>query len=360
MKLGLGLYRNMLTPEYFRFAKQAGATHIVAHMPGAFTRGSGKIITSDDGARGFGVDTPDDPIWTYEGLRDLKAAIEAEGLQLEALENFAPQHWYDVLLDGPRRNEQMTHLKEIIRNMGRLGIPIMGYCFTIAGVWGRVEGPFARGGAMSVGFENPQQTQIPRGMVWNMIYDPDSYNPDNPTEFVGPVSADEIWRRFSLFLDEILPVAEEAGVKLALHPDDPPLPELRGAARLVHTPHGYDRVLDFRPSPFNTMEFCIGTLSEMPDSDIYEIVDRYSQTGRIGYVHFRNVRGKAPYYYETFVDDGETDMLRVLQILYANGYDGVLIPDHTPLIECDAPWHAGITYALGFMRAALKMIERSR
>jgi mannonate dehydratase len=357
MKLGLGLYRNMLTPEYVRFAKQAGATHIVAHMPGNFAKDKQKVITSDDAALGFGMDALGDPIWTYEGLRDLKAMVDAEGMQLEALENFAPQHWYDVLLDGPRKRQQIEHLKHILRDMGRVGIPILGYNFSIAGVWGRVEGPFARGGAISVGYENPVQPLIPAGMVWNMVYDPELYDAENPKGTVGPVSSDALWGRFSAFLQEMLPVAEYAGVKLALHPDDPPLPTLRGTARLVHTPDGYQRVLDLSPSQANTMEFCIGTLAEMPDGDIYEIVDRYSRTGRIGYVHFRNVRGTVPYYHETFVDEGDTDMIRVLRILRKNGYDGVLIPDHTPLVACAAPWHAGIAYALGYMNAAIRLIE---
>jgi len=357
MKLGLGLYHDMLKPEYVRFAKQAGATHIVAHMPGEFARAANSVSTAGDGTRGFGVARPGDPIWTYEGLRDLKAMINADGLELEALENFAPQHWYDVLLDGPRKRAQMEHLKSILHDMGRVGIPIMGYNFSIAGVWGRVEGPFARGGAISVGYENPPQPPIPNGMVWNMIYDPELYDAENPTGTVAPVSSDELWRRFSEFLAEMLPVAEEAGVKLALHPDDPPLPELRGTARLVHTPDGYQRVLDLSPSPANTMEFCIGTLSEIPSGNIYDMVDRYSRTERIGYVHFRNVRGTVPYYHETFVDEGDTDMLRVLRLLRDNGYDGVLIPDHTPLMECAAPWHAGIAYALGYMKAAITLIE---
>ncbi len=356
MKLGLGLYRHMLTPDHVRFARQAGATHIVAHMPGDFARGDEKTITSDRHNVGFGTAARDDPLWSYEGLRDLKAMIAAEGLELAALENFSPTDWYDVLLDGPRRDEQMDGLKRILRDMGRVGIPVMGYYFSIAGVWGRVEGPFARGGALSVGFENPAQPPIPNGMVWNMVYDPERYDAEHPQGTVPAVNHDQLWARFAAFQDEMLPVAEEAGVKLALHPDDPPLPELRNTARLVHAPDGYQRVLDLNKSPANSMEFCIGTLSEMPDADIYEMVDRYSRTGRIAYIHFRNVRGKAPVYYETFVDEGDTDMVRALRILRDNGYDGMLIPDHTPLMTCAAPWHAGMAFALGWMRAALKLV----
>ncbi len=358
MKLGLGLYRALLNRETLRFARQAGATHIVAHLPGHFVRDASKIITSDQADLGFGISVPDDPMWTYEGLRDLKALVHGEGLELEALENFAPAHWFDVLLDGPHRAEQMERLKRILRDAGRAGIPTIGYNFSLAGVWGRTEGEFARGGARSVGFLDPPQAPIPAGMVWNMVYDPDRFEPDNPPETVGPVSVEEIWRRFAGFLGEMIPVAEETGVRLALHPDDPPLPVLRGTARLVYHPDHFQRVLDLAPSPMNALEFCVGTVSEMVGGDVYAAVDRYSRTGRIAYVHLRNVRGKVPRYHETFVDEGDTDMLRVLRILHENGFDGVIVPDHTPLLACDAPWHAGMAYALGWMRAALTTIER--
>lgn len=355
MKLGLGLYRDILTPANVRFAKQAGATHIVAHIPGRFTQEGQKILTAG-GDAGFGL-SDDDPIWTSEGLADLKAMVNAEGMELAALENFAPVHWYDVLLDGPRRDQQMEHLKRIIRDLGRLGIPVMGYNFSIAGVWGRVEGPFARGGAKSVGFEDPEQTPIPQGMVWNMVYDPDVFDARRPKGYLPPVSSEEMWQRYQAFLDEMIPVAEEAGVVLAIHPDDPPLPTLRGMARLVTRPDDFDRVLSLNPSPANALEFCVGTVAEMQGSDVYATVDRYSKLGRIAYVHFRNVRGQVPHYHEMMVDDGDVNMIEVMRILHRNGFDGVMIPDHTPLLECAAPWHAGMAYALGFMRAALKMIE---
>jgi len=358
VKLGLGLYRALLTPEHLRFARQAGVTHIVAALPGQFVREGARIITSDNAEAGFGLSDPDDPIWTYEGLRDLRAMINAEGLELEAFENFAPAHWYDVLLDGPNREVQLERIKRIVRDVGKVGVPIFGYYFSLAGVWGRAEGPYARGGAPSVGFDDPAQTPIPGGMVWNMIYDPARWQPGDAGDVVPRVSRNEIWQRFTYFLNEMLPVAEESGVRLALHPDDPPLPELRGTARLVYHADHFGQVLAANPSPANTLEFCIGTISEMPGVDVYETVDRYSRAGRLAYVHLRNVRGKAPHYHEMFVDDGDTDMLRVLQILHRNGYDGVVIPDHTPLLECAAPWHAGMAYALGWMRAAFTAVER--
>ncbi|MER3406646.1 MAG: D-mannonate dehydratase, partial [Chloroflexota bacterium] len=159
------------------------------------------------------------PLWSYEELRDLKAMVNAEGLELEAIENFEPAHWHDILLDGPRQAEQMEGLKTIIRNMGKAGIPIMGYNFSIAGVWGRTRGNWARGGARSVGYveaEAPEQTPIPNGMVWNTVYDPNAL-----PGTIGTVTPEQLWSRLEYFLKELVPAAEEAGVRLAAHPDDP-------------------------------------------------------------------------------------------------------------------------------------------
>ncbi len=359
MKLGFGVYRNMLVPAEMRFARQVGATHAVVHMPGGTGSEKSAALTAAFGPKaGFGYSDPDDPLWTYEGLRDLKAMVNGEGLELEALENFAPAHWSDILLDGPRKGQQYELLKNHIRNIGRVGIPIMGYYFSLAGVWGRIEGPFARGGAVSVGMDDPVETPIPTGMVWNMVYDPDNFDPNNPEKVLAPVSDEEIRGRFAEFLDQMVPVAEEAGVRLALHPDDPPMPSLRGTHRLSYSLERYEQVLDLNPSPANALEVCLGTLSEMPGGDIYATLDRISRAGRIGYIHFRNVRGKAPHFQEVFVDEGDTDMTELLRILHRNQYQGVLIPDHTPATACAAPWHAGMAYAMGWMRASINLIEK--
>ena len=96
----------------------------------------------------------------------------------------------------------------------------------------------------------------------------------------------------------------------------------------------------------------------MAEGDIYSMVDKVSQMDRIAYIHFRNVRGKVPHYREVFIDEGDTDMVQILRILHRNHYAGVLIPDHTPLLECAAPWQAGMAFAMGYMKAAINLIER--
>ncbi|HML24295.1 MAG TPA: mannonate dehydratase [Aggregatilinea sp.] len=349
MQLGLGLYRHMLTPDNFRFARQAGATAIVAHLCDYFAEGPRIPTTRDDGwgVAGTGLDS-----WQPENLAALKASVEAEGLQLAAVENLDPMLWHDVLLDGPRKAEQLETVKDIIRRFGDVGIPVLGYNFSLAGVWGHVEGPYARGGATSVGFlgaDGPQETQIPRGMVWNMIYDAEA-GPGT----IGTVTQEQLWARLKDFLDAVLPVAEEAGVRIALHPDDPPMPTLRDTARLVYQPRIYQQVLDLHPSPSNTLEFCIGSLAEMTEGDIYDVVDTYTRQNDVAYIHFRNIRGKVPRYHEVFVDEGDVNMIRVIRILLQNRFEGVIIPDHTPQMTCDAPWHAGMAFALGYIRAAIQ------
>jgi mannonate dehydratase len=355
MKLGLGLYRHMLSRESFQFARQAGATHIVAHLVDYFQGAGADIEDQPTGVEtGWGLAGDPDRLWTVEELASLRREIEAAGLKLEAIENFDPAHWHDVLLDGPKKRAQLENVKTLVRRVGEAGIPIIGYNFSIAGVCGRVKGPFARGEAVSVGMSGPLDTPMPKGMAWNMVYDTNAGAGTEPT-----VSHDVLWQRLQEFLDEVIPVAEEVGVVLAAHPDDPPMPTMRGQPRLVYRPELYQRLLDLRPSPANKLEFCLGTLAEMPDGDIYEATDRYSRQGKLAYVHFRNVHGKVPYYRETFVDDGDIEMVRILKILKANGFAGVLIPDHTPQMTCGAPWHAGMAYALGYMRGAMQAIGES-
>ncbi len=350
MKIGLGLYRDLLTPDNFQFATQAGATHIVAHMTNYF-RGKDPAISRGDDVEGWG-DCSQDTLWTYDEISALVRSVEDAGLKLAALENFSPKFWSDILLDGPNRATQAEGMKRLIRDAGRAGVRCIGYNFSIAGVWGWQRGPFARGNAHSVGFDATRidpDLPLPDGLVWNM-----RYRAAQPSAVPVTVSGEELWQRLTAFLQDVVPVAEEAGVMLAAHPDDPPLEQLRGTARLVNRPEKYDRLLDIVDSRSNGVELCLGSLQEMPGGDIYDHVRRFARRDRIGYVHFRNVRGKVPKYVETFVDEGDIDMAEIVRILRDENYSGVLIPDHTPGMTCAASWHAGMAFALGYMRALVQ------
>ncbi len=359
MKIGLGLYRHMLTPDYYDFARQAGCTHVVVHLVDYFNQGA--TNPRDNQPTGskyeaWGVAGDPERLWSVEELTQLRKEIEDAGLVLAAIENLDPAHWHDILLDGPQRSQQVEKVKTTVRRIGEAGIPVLGYNFSLAGVCGRVSAPLGRGHAITLGMDGPaEDVPIPNGTIWNMIYD--RYAPPGT---LPTISHQELWRRLQRFLEEIVPVAEQSGVRLAAHPDDPPMPTMRRQPRLVYQPRMYQRLIDLAASPSNALELCVGTLAEMTEDNIYDAIDQYSKQGRIAYIHLRNVVGKVPNYRETFIDEGEVDMLRILAILHRNRFDGVIIPDHTPQMTCSAPWHAGMAHTIGYMLAAKAALDAPR
>lgn len=355
MKLGFGLYSHQLTDRDFAFARQCGATHLVVHLVDYFygIEERGRDNQPVGGPTGWGYAGKNRHLWSPEHLAELTARASSQGLSIAAIENFDPADWYDVLLAGPRRDEQLERIKDLIRAVGRAGIPMIGYNFSIAGVASRMSGHFARGGAESVGMDDIDDTPIPRGMVWNMIYDAELAEASQRSGSYQPeITAEELWEREAYFLNAVLPVAEEEGVALAAHPDDPPVERVRRQPRLVWKPELYNRLLDIHPSSSNKLELCLGTVAEMPGHDVYETLRHYLSRDAVGYLHLRNVVGHAPDYRESFIDDGELEIPRVMRILKEADYDGVVVPDHTPQMSCDAPWHAGMAYAMGYLRAA--------
>ena len=192
-----------------------------------------------------------------------------------------------------QRDEQLEQVLDSIRLLGQAGVPCLGYNFSLAGVWGHITGPFARGGAESIGFDaraprrRSPRSRAARSGTWTST-------PTGGDETIGAVGADELWSRLEAFLAAAVPVAEAAGVRLCAHPDDPPVPTLRNTARVLTSEGALQRLLDSVPSRANSLEFCQGTISEMPDVDVYDAIARFARQDRIGYVHFRNVVGRVP------------------------------------------------------------------
>jgi mannonate dehydratase len=356
MKVGLGLYRHMLTREYYDFARQAGCTDVVVHLVDYFNQGASNPRNNQPSGGKYepwGMAGDPEKLWAAEELKTLRREIEDAGLALAAIENLDPAHWHDILLDGPQRSQQIEKVKTIVRRMGEAGIPVLGYNFSLAGVCGRVTAPLGRGHAITLGMDGPaEDVPIPNGMIWNMVYDADP-----PKGALPPISHEELWRRLEGFLEEVIPVAENSGVRMAAHPDDPPMATMRRQPRLVYQPGMYQRLIDLASSPSNALELCVGTMAEMTEGNLYDAIDSYSKQNRIAYIHLRNVVGKVPNYRETFIDEGDVDMLRVLGILWKNNFDGVIVPDHTPQMSCAAPWHAGMAHTIGFILAARAMLS---
>jgi mannonate dehydratase len=345
----------MLNRDYYHFARQAGCTHVIIHLVDYFNQGAANPRNNQPTGgkcEPWGVAGDPQKLWTVEELSAIRKEIEDAGLVLAGIENLDPAHWHDILLDGPRRGEHIENVKTIIGRMGEAGVPVLGYNFSLAGVCGRVSGPFGRGGAVTVGMDGAVDEPVPNGTIWNMIYDANASPGTLPS-----ISHDELWRRLARFLEDVIPAAEAAGVRLAAHPDDPPMAFVRRQPRLVYQPYMYQRLIDLVPSANNALELCVGTIAEMTEDDVYEAVDRYSKQQKIAYIHLRNVTGKVPHYRETFIDEGDVDMARILAILQRNGFDGVVIPDHTPQMSCAAPWHAGMAHTLGFIAGVLHSVS---
>ena len=165
--------------------------------------------------------------------------------------------------------------------------------------------------------------------------------------------------RFGYFLNAVIPVAEEEGARGALHPDDPPVPEIAGTARIFRGTEAYKRVISIVDSPSNCLEFCQGTVSEWCETadEVYEAIRYFVSRKRVAYVHSCSVRGTVPKLEETVVDEGKVDILEALKAYHECDYDGVFIVDHTPGIIGDTQWgHRGRAFGIGYIKALLKCV----
>ena len=358
MKLGLGLYRDMLDRDHMRFARQCGCTRLIIHLANYYSGGDANIVTATDATHNYGVSTAHDPIWQEDSLRGLQRMAAEEGLEIYGIENFDPADWYDVLLDGPRRAEQMENLKAIIRRAGRLGIRAFGYNFSLAGVWGHQKRAAARGGATSTCFDaSLLDTERAHSQRPGLEHDlragrqAASCLPVFQRGTVGPAEA--VSRRNAAG-------GRGSGRGACAAPGRPA--HARAAPYAAHgLPAVAVRPADLpQPQPRKHAEFCMGSLQEMTEGNLYDEIDHYGGREAHQLRPFPQRAGQeCPCYDEVFLDEGDIDMLRALAPAFrAHGFDGVLIPDHTPLITCRAPWYAGMSYALGYMRAAFTMLDK--
>jgi mannonate dehydratase len=215
-----------------------------------------------------------------------------------------------TVLGKTGRDEEIEQVKTLIENMGRLDIDT--YCW----VW--TENPLGvirtsdslpgRGGSQRIGYDHEWMERAP----------------DHPA---SDISEAELWDNLQYFLDEIVPVAEEAGVNLALHPDDPPHSPVRGVPRIVKSVDDYRRILDMYDSPRHGVTFCQGNFAAM-GADIPATIREFGED--IHFVHFRDVEGDADSFVETWHDEGPTDMKAAIEAYEEIGFDGPIRPDHVP------------------------------
>ncbi len=171
-----------------------------------------------------------------------------------------------------------------------------------------------------------------------------------------------MWTNLGYFLERVVPIAEKAGVKLAMHPDDPPLSPIRGLARIMRSVENYQRLLDLAPSPVNGITLCQGNFTLMT-RDLPGVIRRFGRQQKIFFVHFRDVRGTPEKFVETFHDDGQTDMLECMRAYRDVGYDGVCRPDHVPTMEGDSNQKPGYSsigrlFAIGYITGLQEAVYR--
>ena len=286
-----------------------------------------------------------------EGARDLrdgrdssgffeeaKAKVESHGM---ALNSVFMAGWDEITLETPDRDEKMEAWRRMLRCIGAVGIPALGYNFK---PMGNFRTPPAEG----------------RGGTKYSTFDYGAFSQNRPEPHDPPVSEEEMWERMAYFLKGVIPVAEEAGVRMALHPDDPPIPEpLGGVAQICSTLDQFRRIFDLAPSDFNGMLFCQGCMTELLGAEgVYDAVEEMASRDKIVFVHFRNVRDALPSFQEVFLDEGDVDMRRAMEVYRDAGFNGPFMMDHTPRFPQKGAGWAGRAYAVGYIRALIQTVYR--
>ncbi|MGH2351122.1 MAG: mannonate dehydratase [Chloroflexota bacterium] len=271
----------------------------------------------------------------WQGARRL---VEAHGMRLT---NVAATGWDEISLARPDRDEKIEAWCTMLRSLGAAGIPTLGYNFKPAGNFRTASTPPGRGGASYSTFDYDELMK-------------------NPPHYPDKVATEEhMWERLQYFLERVIPVAEACGVRMALHPNDPPIPEpLGGTAPITATLAQFERVFSLVPSPCNAMLFCQGCVAEMGE-DVPSAIRRIGPQGKIVYVHFRNIRGTPRKFQEVFLDEGDVDMFRAMQAYKEVGFEGPFMMDHTPRFPtAESTQWAGRAFAVGYMRALIQAVYR--
>lgn len=310
-------------------------------------------------------DIPVGDVWPLERIQALKQKVESAGLTLPVIESI-PVH-ESIKLGLPERERYIEAYQASIRNLSACGVGVLCYNFMPVFDWVRTEltHPLPDGSnALAYRHDDLSAMDFSGGMpdmpAWANQYDADQLRAI--MDAYRAIDDDALFENFAYFLRAVVPVAEEAGVKLALHPDDPPWPVF-GLPRIVRDAATIQRIMDAVPSAYNGLTFCTGSLGALQSNDLPAMVRRFA--GRIHFVHLRNVKHDSAHDFresEHPSQCGDVDMLAVVRALVESGFDGAVRPDHGRMIwgESGKAGYGLYDRALGamYLQGLFEAVER--
>lgn len=274
-------------------------------------------------------------------FKQAKARVAEHGLELRTV--LATSGFYDIKKGTAGRDQKIALLLNALQGMGAAGIPILAYNFKLL-----------------ISKDLRSEPTQGRGSAKYISFDYDAYLKKPAVPVSPPISEEQMWNNLTYFLKAMIPVAEKAGVRMALHPDDPPVPHgtpaLAGAAHIVSTLDNYQRIFGIVRSSSNGMLLCQGCVTEMKDVNVYDAIRQIGSMDKIVMVHFRNVRGEFPKFQEVFVDNGDVDMFRAMQAYRDVGFKGPFSLDHSPMFP--GAEIANQAFAVGYLRALIQAVYR--
>jgi mannonate dehydratase len=311
-KLQLSMHLSLQNPERLKICKQLGVTHAITGAP--FWQigrdeyeAAAKKLRDDFAEAGFTI-----------------AGIEGHPVPFERIK---------LGLEG--RDEEIRNTNAAIEALSKAGIDMICYNFMAGLGWYRTK------------FDLPE-----RGDAMTSEFSMEDANKQGLTRW-GEISEDQMWDNLTYFLERVIPVAEKCNVKMAAHPDDPPISPLRGIGRILTSAENFRRLMNIAPSPVNGITFCQANFRAMGE-DIYEVAREFCEQGKVFFIHFRDIEGTAERFHETFHDNGPTDMPRMLEIYSRAGVNIPIRPDHAPTLSGeDEQSHGygmqGKIFAFGYM-----------
>ncbi len=292
--------------------------------------------------------------WNADSLMKFREHIESFDLKLGMM-SLPIRKWPSILFGTSERDRDIEQVCKCIEAAGKAGIPLLGYHLNPL--------PGVRSSGRTFGNIGVIYSRYGRGGIMYSHFDYDEIKNDPPHPD-GPISAEQAWERIEYFIERVIPVAEEYNVKMAGHPNDPPLPPgvgYRGIELVLNSIDGLKRFADLSPSPYHGIIFCQGCVAEMCTSpeQVYDTIRYFSEREKIFWVHLRNIRGNFLKFDDAiFPDEGDIDMLKAMRTYKEVGYNGVVTSDHVPHSKLDTPWgHRSHAFCLGYIRALIQTVE---